>query len=212
MKVALMVQLLPAARVAPQVVVSAKLAALAPPKTMLPRFNVALPVLVSVTLEAALVVATLVVAKLMLVAESDAAGASPVPLNATVCGEPVALSLMERAADSEPLETGVKMTLTLQLLPTVRVDPQVVVSLNDEAAVPAKAITMPLSVLPPLFVNITVCAAVELPRFVAAKLSDVGSRDATGPVAAAPPAPARATLWVDPAMPPALSVTVSVAE
>jgi hypothetical protein len=83
--------------------------------------------LVSVTLIAALVVAAWVVGKVILVAESEATGAAPLPESATVCGEAVALSLTERAALKGPLDAGVKVTGMLQLTPTAKVLPQVVV-------------------------------------------------------------------------------------
>ncbi len=94
-KVAEIVQEALMARVEPQVVVSANSLALVPPRVMLVMFSVAVPVLVSVTLVAALVEPTAVLGKAMLVAERVALGAVllPVPLSAMVCGEPLALSV-----------------------------------------------------------------------------------------------------------------------
>ena len=112
--VALMAQLADAASVAPQVVLSAKLLAFVPPSKMLPILSVAFPVLVRVTPEDALVVATLVVGKLMLVADNEATGANPVPESATVCGDPEALSLTDSVALSVPLAVGVKFTGMVQ--------------------------------------------------------------------------------------------------
>ena len=48
----------------------------------------------------------------------------PVPLNATVCGEPVALSVNVTAAERMPEAVGVKVTLTEQLAPDASVAPQ----------------------------------------------------------------------------------------
>src|ERR1700735_2887377 len=48
--------------------------------------------------------------------------AVPVPLIETVCGEPVALSTMERLAVSGPVAAGLNSTDTVQLAPAARVD------------------------------------------------------------------------------------------
>lgn len=64
-------------------------------------------------------------------AESEklAGAAAPVPLRATVCGLPLALSAIETDAVRVPLAAGLKMTLMVQLAPTATVLPQVLVSL-----------------------------------------------------------------------------------
>ena len=63
--------------------------------------------------------------------ESDTAGADeavvPVPVNATVCGEPVALSATETVAEKLAAEAGVNVTEMEQLAPAARELPQVLV-------------------------------------------------------------------------------------
>ena len=49
----------------------------------------------------------------------------PVPVSATDCGEPDALSAMLRVALFAPVETGLKVTESVQLAPAASVDPQV---------------------------------------------------------------------------------------
>lgn len=56
------------------------------------------------------------------------AGLVPVPLNATLWGEPLALSAMLIAAVNVPVAVGVNVTETVQVALTASVAPQVVVS------------------------------------------------------------------------------------
>jgi hypothetical protein len=49
----------------------------------------------------------------------------PVPDNATICGEPAALSVASRLAVSVPTATGLNATDSVQLAPAARVVPQV---------------------------------------------------------------------------------------
>ena len=69
------------------------------------------PVLLSVTvrgLEAVTGIAR-VLGKANDEAESEAIGTTPVPVRVTVCGEPVALSTMERLAVNAPVASGLKL-------------------------------------------------------------------------------------------------------
>jgi hypothetical protein len=96
-----MVQFWPAARVEPQVVVSAKSAGFVPPRVMPEMFSVALPVLERVVEMAVAVVPTVVLGKLSMVGERLATGAGaavPFPLRVAVWGLPVALSATEMEA------------------------------------------------------------------------------------------------------------------
>jgi hypothetical protein len=92
------VQFAPAANVLPQVVVFAK--SVVSLSVMPLMFNTALPVFDSVVDSAADVDPTAVLAKLSVVGDSEATGvaATPVPLSATVCGDPVASSATESVA------------------------------------------------------------------------------------------------------------------
>lgn len=96
---------------------------------MLVIVSVALPVLVRVTVCAALVVPTLTLLKVKLAGESWTAGAVvPMPVRLTVCGLPGALSVMERVPLIVPDPEGVKVTEMVQFPPARTLDPQVFVS------------------------------------------------------------------------------------
>jgi uncharacterized protein YabE (DUF348 family) len=80
--------------------------------------------------DCAALVAPATAEKVSVAGESEtpgAAAATPVPLSATVCGEPVALSAMESEAVKLAAEAGVKVTETVQLAPAASELPQVLV-------------------------------------------------------------------------------------
>lgn len=91
-----------------------------------------MPVLVRVTVCAALAVFKVWLAKVRLELERLTAGAvafAPVPVRVIVCGEPAALSAMVTEAVRVPVAVGVNVTLMVQLpLFAATVLPQVVVS------------------------------------------------------------------------------------
>ena len=72
-------------------------------------FNGAVPVFKSVAASADEVVPVSVLGKLS-AGLSEAAGAVPVPVSDTVCGEPEALSATDRVAEKLAAEAGVKVT------------------------------------------------------------------------------------------------------
>ena len=90
--------------------------------------SAAVPVLVNVTVCAALVVPTVCAAKVKLVGERLTAGAVPVPESAMVCGLLLALSEMVIAPVRSPTVVGVNVTLIVQLPPAATEVPQVLVS------------------------------------------------------------------------------------
>jgi hypothetical protein len=94
---------------------------------MLVMLKLVFPVLFRVTVCAPLVVPTLWLLKVRLVAVTPAMGALPVPVRLTVCGLPVALSVMVTEATRDPGTVGVKVTLIVQLLPAATGVPQVLV-------------------------------------------------------------------------------------
>ena len=65
--------------------------------------------------------------KLRLVGERLARVAVPVPERLTVCGLPLALSVMLTEAVRLPLAAGVKVTLMVQLVPAATLAPQLLV-------------------------------------------------------------------------------------
>src|SRR5580698_2269131 len=106
-----MVQFAPAARAVPQLFAKPKAEALAPVIAMLEMETAVAPVLVIVTDCEALVVPTGTLPKAREVADRETAPPPPlppVPVRETVCGEPVALSVMVMAAVMAPAVTGPK--------------------------------------------------------------------------------------------------------
>ena len=85
------------------------------------------PVLLKVTLSAALVVPTFWLPNVRLVTERLAVAAVPVPVRLTVC-LPAALSEMLTVAVRVPGAVGVNVTLIMQLLFAATEPPQVLVS------------------------------------------------------------------------------------
>src|SRR5207248_1749827 len=81
----------------------------------------AVPVLVSVTVTDALMVARGWLPKPRLVGANPTAGAVPFPLSATVCGLPPALSVTDSVPVRAPEVVGVKVTLIEQLAPAAKV-------------------------------------------------------------------------------------------
>ena len=78
-------------------------------------------------------------AKARLVAERLTTVAVPVPERLTVCGLPLALSVMLTEAVRLPLAEGVNVTLIVQLLPTATELPHVLVCAKSLALVPVRA-------------------------------------------------------------------------
>jgi hypothetical protein len=77
----------------------------------------------------------------------------PVPVNATTCGLPVALSVMEIEALRVPIPVGVKLTRIWQLAPTATEEPQVLVCAKSPAFAPAIATPVTVKVIVPVFVS-----------------------------------------------------------
>jgi len=153
-KVTLMLQFPPTGTLAPQLLVSPKLAEAVIP-TMI---NVALPLLVSVTVCDALVVPTARGGggNVRLAGERSAMGAvTPVPVSEIVCGLLVALSIKVTEPTALPPVVGVKVTLMVQIAPAATDEPQVLVCAKGAVAV----IEPRLRVAVPLFVTVTVCTA-----------------------------------------------------
>jgi hypothetical protein len=208
LNVAEIVQLPAAARVAPQVVVSAKLETFVPPSEIVTPVSIAVPVFVSVTVWAALVVAICVVGNEIAVLDRDAWGATAEPLRMTLCGEPVALSATLSIPLAVPAAVGRKPTEIVQLAAGASVAEQADISLNPT---PLTATAIPVKVAVPGLESVTVCGAAELATVVAANVNDAGVNTASATGAAALPAPVRLTLCVEPETLPLLSVTVSTA-
>jgi hypothetical protein len=115
--VTLMAQIAPAATLDPQVLVWAKSPLLAPVIVMLLMVSAAVPVLVRVSVSAALFVPTVWLPKAIELLERLTAGVVPVPVSATVCGLFDALSVMVTVPETDPVAVGVKVTGMRQLPP-----------------------------------------------------------------------------------------------
>jgi hypothetical protein len=205
-KVTLIVQLLFAATELPQVFVSAKSPGLVPVMLTLVMLKLALPVLLSFTLCAALVVPTFWLLNVRLVGERLAAPAAvPVPVRLTVCGLPAALSETLTVAVRVPAAVGVKVTLIVQLLFAATELPQVFDSAKSPVLVPVMLMLVMLKLEFPVLLKVTLCAALVVPTFWLLNVRLVGERLA---VPAAVPVPVRLTVC---GLPAALSEMLSVA-
>src|SRR5437868_4651428 len=164
-KVTLMVQLDPAVSVLGligQVLVWAKSPGLVPARLMLLMVRSAVPLFLSVTVCAALVVPVFWFPKLRLVGLKLTPGAGaliPLPLRATVWGLPLALSVMLTLALRVPIAVGVKVTLMVQEAPAARVLEllgQVLVWAKSPLLVPLRPILLMVRAALPLLVSVTV--------------------------------------------------------
>ena len=181
--VTLTVQFSPAASVPPQVFAEmAKSPGFAPVRVMLVIVTVAGPVFVSVTVCALLVPATTTLPKGRLTGLRLTVNAgTPVPDSGALLGLLAALVVNVSAADRTPVAEGVNVTLTAQLSPAARVPPQVFAEMAKSAAfTPVRAMLAIVSVAVPLFVSVTVCAAVVAPITIFPKLRLVGLRLTAG--------------------------------
>jgi hypothetical protein len=161
--------------------------------------SVADPEFVSVTVWAALVVVSGWLPKLRLVGEKLTAGAVvPVPVSETVCGLPVALSVIETAPVRDPAAVGVKVTEIVQVPADATEAPHVLVWLKS----PLAAMLVMARAAVPVLVSVTDCAALAVFRTWFPKLKLVGARLTAGAV----PVPASETVC---GLPVALSVTVT---
>ena len=82
-----------------------------------------------------------------------AAGATPVPLNPAVWGEPLALSATLSVAPRDPLAKGVNFTVMVQVLLAARLDPQLFVCVNDDAFAPERLTLAMVKTPVPLLVS-----------------------------------------------------------
>src|SRR5215467_12508247 len=71
---------------------------------------------------------------IVMVAGDTVGGTVPVPVSATVCGLPLALSVTEIVPVREPLAVGVKVTEMVQFAATATDEPQVLVWLKSPLA------------------------------------------------------------------------------
>jgi hypothetical protein len=99
-------------------------------------------------------------------------GTWPVPLRPTDCGLPVALSAKEMAADLAPPALGEKVALTEQAAPAAKLPAPTghvsAVIVKSPGLVPVNPMPVKLTGLLPVFVTVTLCAALVVPVFCSA--------------------------------------------
>src|SRR5207237_491154 len=123
-KVTLMVQFAPAAKVAGlvgQALAPVLVAAKSPEAANELIVKAAVPVFVSVTVIGVLVVASSWLPKSRLVGANPTPGAVPFPLSVMICGLPPALSASDSVPVRAPEAVGVKVTLMVQFAPAAKV-------------------------------------------------------------------------------------------
>jgi hypothetical protein len=203
-------QFAPAATDVPQVLVCAK----SPDVAIELRASAACPELANVTVCAALVVPVVCDAKVRLVGEGVAVGvaATPVPLSATVCGEPMILSEIVTVPVRLPTAVGLKVTEIVQPAPAAMLAPQVLVSEKS----PEAPIKLKFKAAEPGLLIATVCAALAVPSVCDAKVRVVGESRMPGPEAfplsatrCGLPGPLSAILRVPVRLPPSVGVKVT---
>jgi hypothetical protein len=181
------VQLAPAASEVPHVVADLmNEVALVPVIVSEVSVNAAVPEFFTVTTCAAVVAPTVVEANVNEVGDNVTAGfpvATPVPLSATSCGDPVALSAIESEAAKAPAAAGLNSTDTVQLAPAASEVVHVVADFKNEVAlVPVIVSEVSVSAAVPEFFTVTTCAAVVTPTVVEANVNDVGVSVTAGAV------------------------------
>jgi hypothetical protein len=149
-----------------QVLVWAKSPLLVPVRPMLLMVKGAVPLLVSVTVLAALVVPVVWFPNARLLGFTVTAGAVPVPLRPTLSGLSAASSVMVTLAVRLPVADGLKVTLIEQVPLTASVlglTGQVFVWPKSPLLVPVTAMLLIVSGPVPLLVSVTVWAALVVP-------------------------------------------------
>jgi len=204
-KVTLIAQLPFAASELPQLLVCAKSPGSAPLNATPPMVKAVLPVLLRVTVWAALVVPRFWLLKARLVGVTAARGALPVPVRLTVWGLLVALSTIVTAAVRVPGPVGANVTLIVHKAPAATELPQVLVAAKSPELPPVTWMLEMVRLAFPVLVRVTAWAALVDPTdWLENDKADV-EKLTTGPL----PLPVRLTVW---GLPEALSVMVRAAE
>jgi hypothetical protein len=179
-KVTLIVQLAPAVRLEPQVVVREKSTALVPVIATLLIVIVALPVFLSVATTAALLVLIVRMPNGIDVGERLATGLIPVPLKVTRWGLPLALSVTERVADRADAAVGLNVTVIEQLVPAARLLPQLLVAAKSPELLPESAILVIVSAPAPVLESVTVWGLLAVLSAWFPNAKEVGLNEASG--------------------------------
>src|SRR5436305_13717361 len=132
---------------------------LAPPRVIELIVSDAVPVLDSVKVNGGLVVRRACVPKFWDAGESVTAACTPVPVSVTTCGLVTSESVMVSVPVRRPAVVGTKATLTRQLLPGVRLPPQLLLSEKFEL----QATPLIVNVVVPTLAIVTACDALLVP-------------------------------------------------
>ena len=89
-------------------------------------------------------------------------GYTPAPLRKTICGEPLALSVIVSVAAMGPAVAGVKLPTIVQAAPAARLAPHGFGNSNAEEFVPETTILVIVSAALPVLVSVTCCCALGL--------------------------------------------------
>jgi hypothetical protein len=179
-KLTLTVQLVPEASVEPQVLICVKSVGLMPVIEIDVMVKVPGPTFVTVTLWLVLVVPTVCEANVRLAGLT--ATMVPVPLSATLCGLPGALSVTVRLALRTAAIWGRKFTPTVHEADADKVVPQVFDAIaKSDALFPVMAMLLMVSVVVPLFLTVTVWVAEVAKSRVTGKVIEVGENVIPGP-------------------------------
>jgi hypothetical protein len=125
--------------------------------------NEAFPVLVTVTVCAALVVPTFWLVKVRLEEERLKPGPVPVPVRLTVWGLPAALSITLTEAVKLPTAAGVNVTLMVQLPLAATELPHVLVCAKSLGLAPVSPMLLMVRAAVPVLVRVMVCEALATP-------------------------------------------------
>jgi hypothetical protein len=94
--------------------------------------------------------------------DSDTVETTPVPVIATLCGLPVALSVIVNAPVRLPAAVGLNTTLIVQFPPAATLPPHVFVSEKSPAFGPVIPMLLIVRLLPPVLLSVTICAPLLL--------------------------------------------------
>jgi hypothetical protein len=176
LKVTLIEQFPLTAREAGQLFVCAKSPAFVPHSAIEVIVTGRLPVFFSVTICAALEVATVWLANVRAfgLTEIVITGMKPVPLKPTSCGDPVASSLIASDAVRTPDAVGLNVTLTEHFALTANVAGQLLVLTKSPGFGPASTIDLIVTGWLPVLVTTVLCAALAVPVLCVPKFKEVG--------------------------------------
>ena len=97
-----------------------------------------------------------------------------------LCGLSAALSVIVTAATRAPPAVGLNVTVIVQFALAARDEPQVLVSVKSPGLAPPSAMLVIASAVPPLFVTVTICDALDMPETVATNVSVFAESIAVG--------------------------------